>query len=90
LFIIDRNSTSNPTLLQHVDAMIYICRPGHGGPTVVANTCLQGTRSEVYPQPLQHELEAKLLAHRAYIVEKGRSCPKSASRNGGFPHDPWY
>lgn len=29
--------------------MIYISGPGHGGPTVVANTYLEGTYSEVYP-----------------------------------------
>ena len=29
--------------------MIYICGPGHGGPAVVANTYLEGTYSEVYP-----------------------------------------
>ncbi|MCB2021185.1 MAG: phosphoketolase family protein [Burkholderiaceae bacterium] len=29
--------------------MIYISGPGHGGPAVVANTYLEGTYSEVYP-----------------------------------------
>ncbi len=29
--------------------MIYISGPGHGGPVVVANTWLEGTYSEVYP-----------------------------------------
>jgi xylulose-5-phosphate/fructose-6-phosphate phosphoketolase len=29
--------------------MIYICGPGHGGPGIVANTYLEGTYSEVYP-----------------------------------------
>jgi xylulose-5-phosphate/fructose-6-phosphate phosphoketolase len=29
--------------------MIYICGPGHGGPGMVANTYLEGTYSEVYP-----------------------------------------
>ena len=29
--------------------MIYICGPGHGGPAIVANTYLEGTYSEVYP-----------------------------------------
>ena len=29
--------------------MIYVSGPGHGGPTVVANTYLEGTYSEVYP-----------------------------------------
>jgi len=33
--------------------MIYISGPGHGGPTVVANTYLEGTYSEVYPDVSQ-------------------------------------
>jgi xylulose-5-phosphate/fructose-6-phosphate phosphoketolase len=33
--------------------MIYIAGPGHGGPAVVANTYLEGTYSEVYPEVSQ-------------------------------------
>src|SRR5688572_7356047 len=29
--------------------MIYVCGPGHGGPGMVANTYLEGTYSELYP-----------------------------------------
>src|ERR1700743_2106383 len=29
--------------------MIFVCRPGHGGPGMGANTYLEGTYSEVYP-----------------------------------------
>ncbi|SCZ58987.1 phosphoketolase family protein [Thiohalomonas denitrificans] len=29
--------------------MIYICGPGHGGPAMVANTYLEGSYSELYP-----------------------------------------
>lgn len=29
--------------------VLYVCRPGHGGPGMVANTYLEGTYSEVYP-----------------------------------------
>ena len=35
--------------------MIYIAGPGHGGPGLVANTYLEGTYSEVYPQISQDE-----------------------------------
>jgi xylulose-5-phosphate/fructose-6-phosphate phosphoketolase len=35
--------------------MIYVCGPGHGGPAVVANTYLEGTYSEVYPNISQDE-----------------------------------
>lgn len=29
---------------------IFVCGPGHGGPAVVANTYLEGTYSEIYPE----------------------------------------
>ncbi|PWW04352.1 xylulose-5-phosphate/fructose-6-phosphate phosphoketolase [Hoeflea marina] len=29
--------------------MIYVCGPGHGGPGMVANTWLEGSYSEIYP-----------------------------------------
>jgi xylulose-5-phosphate/fructose-6-phosphate phosphoketolase len=35
--------------------MIYIIGPGHGGPGIVANTWLEGTYSEVYPNIPQNE-----------------------------------
>ena len=36
-------------------SMIYICGPGHGGPGMVANTYLEGTYSEMYPNISQDE-----------------------------------
>src|SRR6185503_644367 len=35
--------------------MIYISGPGHGAPALVANTYLEGTYSEVYPEVSQDE-----------------------------------
>src|SRR5471032_3009795 len=35
--------------------MIYMSGPGHGGPALVANTYLEGTYSEVYPNITQDE-----------------------------------
>ncbi|MDP2604965.1 MAG: phosphoketolase family protein [Deltaproteobacteria bacterium] len=35
--------------------MIYVCGPGHGGPGMVANTYLEGTYSELYPNISQDE-----------------------------------
>jgi xylulose-5-phosphate/fructose-6-phosphate phosphoketolase len=35
--------------------MIYIAGPGHGGPALVANTYLEGSYSEVYPDISQNE-----------------------------------
>lgn len=33
--------------------MLYICGPGHGGPGMVANTYLEGSYSEIYPDITQ-------------------------------------
>ncbi len=41
--------------------MIYISGPGHGGPALVANTYLEGTYSEVYPDITQDEAGLKKL-----------------------------
>lgn len=41
--------------------MIYITGPGHGGPGLVANTYLEGTYSEVYPNISQDESGMKKL-----------------------------
>ena len=41
--------------------MIYICGPGHGGPGMVANTYLEGTYSEFFPNITQDAEGMKLL-----------------------------
>src|ERR671925_436762 len=41
--------------------MIYVCGPGHGGPGMVANTYLEGTYSELYPDVSQDEEGLKRL-----------------------------
>jgi xylulose-5-phosphate/fructose-6-phosphate phosphoketolase len=41
--------------------LIYIIGPGHGGPGIVANTWLEGTYSEVYPNMSQDEEGMKKL-----------------------------
>src|SRR3984957_9146174 len=41
--------------------MIYISGPGHGGPALVANTYLEGTYSEFYPNIPPGEAGLKLL-----------------------------
>ena len=40
----------NRLIRQHDLNMIYIIGPGHGGPATIANTYLEGTYSEVYPE----------------------------------------
>lgn len=39
----------NRIIKQYDLSMIYISGPGHGGPAVVANTYLEGSYSEIYP-----------------------------------------
>lgn len=41
--------------------MIYVTGPGHGGPGLVANTYLEGTYSELYPEVSQDEAGLKRL-----------------------------
>jgi xylulose-5-phosphate/fructose-6-phosphate phosphoketolase len=40
---------------------IYVCGPGHGGPGMVANTYLEGTYSELYPNVSQNAVGLKRL-----------------------------
>ncbi|HUN77103.1 MAG TPA: phosphoketolase family protein [Steroidobacteraceae bacterium] len=51
----------NRIIKEHDSDMIYICGPGHGGPAVVANTYLEGTYSELYPDVCQDEAGMKRL-----------------------------
>jgi len=39
----------NRIIRRHDLDMIYVCGPGHGGPAMVANTYLEGTYSDLYP-----------------------------------------
>jgi xylulose-5-phosphate/fructose-6-phosphate phosphoketolase len=51
----------NRVIKQHDLNAIYITGPGHGGPGLVANTYLEGTYSEVYPNISQDEEGMKRL-----------------------------
>lgn len=51
----------NRAIRQHDLDMIYICGPGHGGPGMVANTWLEGSYSEIYPQVSQDARGMKTL-----------------------------
>jgi xylulose-5-phosphate/fructose-6-phosphate phosphoketolase len=51
----------NRVIKQYDLNAIYIAGPGHGGPALVANTYLEGTYSEVYPQVSQDEKGMKRL-----------------------------
>jgi xylulose-5-phosphate/fructose-6-phosphate phosphoketolase len=51
----------NRVIKEHDLNVIYIAGPGHGGPGLVANTYLEGTYSEVYPDISQDEQGMKKL-----------------------------
>jgi xylulose-5-phosphate/fructose-6-phosphate phosphoketolase len=51
----------NRVIRSHRLNAIYICGPGHGGPGMVANTYLEGTYSEIYPDIAQNEEGMKRL-----------------------------
>src|SRR6476619_7362239 len=51
----------NRLIKQYDLNMIYIAGPGHGGPGLVANTYLEGTYSEYYPNIEQDEEGMKRL-----------------------------
>src|SRR5437763_3679368 len=51
----------NRVIKQHGLDVLYIAGPGHGGPGLVANTYLEGTYSEVYPNVSQDEEGMKRL-----------------------------
>jgi xylulose-5-phosphate/fructose-6-phosphate phosphoketolase len=45
----------NRAIVKYDLDMIFISGPGHGGPAVVANTYLEGSYSEIYPEVSQDE-----------------------------------
>ncbi len=51
----------NRVIKQHDLSMLYITGPGHGGPGLVANTYLEGTYTEFYPNVTQDEAGLKRL-----------------------------
>jgi xylulose-5-phosphate/fructose-6-phosphate phosphoketolase len=51
----------NRVIKQHDLDMFYIAGPGHGGPALVANTYLEGSYSEIYPNISQDEEGMKKL-----------------------------
>ena len=51
----------NRAIKQHDLDMIYIAGPGHGGPALTANTYLEGSYSEIYPEVSPDEAGIKKL-----------------------------
>ena len=54
----------NRAIRAHDLDMIYICGPGHGGPAMVANTYLEGTYNELYPNITEDEEGMRKLFHQ--------------------------
>ncbi|MGH8047166.1 MAG: phosphoketolase, partial [Chthoniobacterales bacterium] len=51
----------NRIIKQYDLNVLYVTGPGHGGPGLVANTYLEGTYSELYPEVSQDEAGLKRL-----------------------------
>ncbi len=71
----------NRLIKKHDLNMIYIIGPGHGGPGLVANTYLEGTYSEVYPE---HSAERRghPAAVQAVFLPGRNSQPRGAGNPG--------
>ena len=64
--------------------MIYIAGPGHGGPGVVANTYLEGTYSEIYPDVPQNA-RRHAAAVQAVLLSRRHPEPRRAGDAGLDP-----
>lgn len=54
----------NRLIKEHDLNMIFVCGPGHGGPAMVANSWLEGTYSEYYPNISSDKEGMKALFHQ--------------------------
>ena len=75
----------NRIITQHDLNIMYVIGPGHGGPGLVANTYLEGTYSEVYPQVSQDESGMKRLFKQfsfpgAFPATCRLKCPAPSTR----------
>ena len=76
----------NRVIKEHDLDMIYIAGPGHGGPALVANTYLEGTYSEVYPEHLagrsgdEAAVQAVLVSRRHSRATSRRRRPARSTR----------
>ncbi len=63
----------NRAILRYDLDMIYVCGPGHGGNAAVAQTYLEGTYSELYPNVSQDE-EGMRRLFKQFSVPGGVGC----------------
>ncbi len=61
--------------------MIYVCGPGHGGPGMVANTYLEGTYSEIYPD-IGRDADGLRKLVSPVLVSRRHSEPRRAGNAG--------
>jgi xylulose-5-phosphate/fructose-6-phosphate phosphoketolase len=77
----------NRIIRQYDLNMIYVSGPGHGGPALVANTYLEGTYSEIYPQ-VSRDVEGLTRLFRQFSFPGGipshvsPECPGSIHEGG--------
>src|SRR6185436_5722384 len=69
--------------------MLFVCGPGHGGPGVVANTYLEGTYSELYPDVSRDREGMKLLFRQFSFPGASRATrrprrPARSTREGSW------
>ena len=67
----------NRIIDEHDLNMIYVAGPGHGGPGLVANTYLEGTYSEFYPN-IRADRSGHAAAVHAVLVSGRDSQPRRA------------
>ena len=75
----------NRIISEHDLDMIYISGPGHGGPAVVANTYLEGTYSEVYPDDHAATRPGCGRLFTPVLVSRRDSEPRGAGNAGQHP-----
>lgn len=77
----------NRLIVERGLSMIYISGPGHGGPALVANTYLEGTYSEIYPD-VSRDLEGLKRLFKQFSFPGGipshvsPDCPGSIHEGG--------
>ena len=64
----------NRIIKQYDLNMLYVTGPGHGGPGIVANTYLEGSYSEFYPEVSQDEFGLKRLFKQFSSRRHSQSC----------------
>ena len=80
----------NRLIKRHDLNMIYITGPGHGGPGLVANTYLEGTYSEVYPNIPQNAVghaaavQTVFVSRAAFPATWRRKLPDQFTRAGNW------